>query len=144
MPVNGYTVGKDYSLEIILPGGQPLILRKITNFKKKQEVIEDKRRGINGVREIVRFFDGWSGSFALDRADGTLDDYFAALEAGFYAGLPEQPVSLTETIQENSGAISQYRLTNMLLTLDDAGDVAGDKVVTQSVTFTASRRLKIA
>lgn len=146
MPVNGYSVGRDVSLAVILPGGQALNIGgdSITNFKSKQDTVDDRRRPINGKRKIVRFFDGWSGSFAVDRQDSTLDDYFAALEAGFFAGQNEQPVSITETIQELSGALSQYRYTDVLMTFEDAGDVAGDKVVTQSVTFTASRRLKIA
>lgn len=143
MPVNGYTVGKDIQLTIVVPSGV-LNLTKITGFRSKQDVIDQKVKPLDGITDYLRFFDAWSGSFTLDRTDGTLDDYFSALEANFYAGLTEGPVSITETIQEVSGAVSQYRYTRVLLKYDDAGEFAGDKTVTQTVSFVAGRRIKIA
>lgn len=143
MPVNQYSVGKDVTLSIITPGGV-LNLLKVTGFRAKQDTIEQKIKPLDGITDYLRFFDAWSGSFSLERTDSTLDDYFAALEANFYAGLTEGPVSITETVQEISGAISQYRFTRVLLKYDDAGDFAGDKSVTQTMSFVAGRRLKIA
>jgi hypothetical protein len=143
MPVNGYTVGKDVTLTIVTPNGV-MNLDKITGFRSKQDVITEKRKPLNGITDYLRFFDAWSGSFTLERTDSTLDDYFAALEAGFYAGLTEGPVSITETIQEVSGALSQFRYTRALLSYDDAGEFAGDKTVMQSLSFVSGRRIKIA
>ncbi|MFD2271412.1 hypothetical protein ACFS07_10430 [Undibacterium arcticum] len=41
------------------------------------------------------------------------------------------PVTITETIQEVSGSISQYRYLQVLLTLEDAGNYKGDDSVHQ-------------
>lgn len=139
MPINGFTVGRDVTLTVTTDSG-PLDLNLITNFRSKPEQTEQKTKGIDGVTRHVRFPDGWSGSFDISRTDSTVDDYFAQLEANYYAGINEQPGTITETITEVSGAVSQYRYTGVLLKLDDAGEFAGDKVVTQKLSFVASRR----
>lgn len=143
MPVNGFSVGRDVTLTIVSPSG-PLNFALITAFHAKPEQTEKKVKGIDGVTRHCRFPDGWSGGFDIERQDSTVDDYFAQLEANYYAGLNEQPCTITETITETSGAITQYRYLNVLLKLDDAGSWAGDDTVKQKLSFLASQRQKIA
>lgn len=143
MPVNGFSVGRDISLDIIGPSG-PLRFNLITDFTAKPDVTDQKVKGLDGITRHVRFPDGWTGSLSIERQDSTVDDYFADLEANYYAGLNEHPLTITETITEVSGAVSQYRFLGVLLKLDDAGDYAGDKTVKQKVSFMAQRRIKVA
>ena len=143
MPLNGFNIGRDVTLTINIPSG-PLNLSLITGFQSKQDTIEQKVKGLDGVTRFLRFFDAWSGTFTLERQDSTLDDYFAQLEANYYAGLSEQGAAITETIQEQSGAISQYRYLNVLLKYDDAGEKRGDQSVKQMLSFIAHRRIKVA
>lgn len=143
MPVNGFTVGKDVSLDIVGPNG-PLRFNQIVGFSSKQDISDKGIKGLDGITRHVRFPNGWSGSFSLQRQDSTVDDYFAQLEANYYAGVNERPVSITETIQEASGQVTQYRYMDVLLKLDNAGDFKGDDSVNQSISFVASRRIKVA
>lgn len=143
MPLNNYSVGRDVTLTLVTSSGV-LNLNQITGFQSKQDTIEQKIKGLDGITRYLRFFDAWSGSFTLERQDSTLDDYFSQLEANYYAGLSESPVSITQSIQEVSGAITQYRYVGVLLKFDDAGEYAGDKSVKQSLSFVASRRIKIS
>ncbi|PKN07937.1 MAG: hypothetical protein CVU24_17990 [Betaproteobacteria bacterium HGW-Betaproteobacteria-18] len=143
MPVNGFTVGRDVTLTIITSSG-PLNLSLITSFKSKQDTSEQKVKGLDGITRHARFYDGWSGSFSLDRMNSNVDDYFAQLEDNYFMGINELPCTITETIQEVDGSVSQYRYTNVLLKLDDAGDYSGDKTVKQSISFVASRRQQTA
>ena len=143
MPVNNFSVGRDLSIDIITKEG-PLRLNLLTSFKAKQDITDGKVKGIDGITRHVRFPDGWSGSFMLERQDHSVDDYFSQLEANYYAGLNEQPATITETIAEPNGAVSQYRYMGVLLKLDDAGTWEGDKTVKQSLSFVASRRQKIS
>jgi hypothetical protein len=80
----------------------------------------------------------------VERQDSTLDDFWAQFEANYYAGISEQGMTLTETITEPSGAVSQYRYVEVLLKLEDAGSWEGDKTVKQKASFVAARRLKVA
>jgi len=143
MPINGFSVGRDVSLDIVGPAG-PVRLNLITAFRSKQEVNEQKVKGMDGITRPLRFFDGWTGGFDIERQDSTVDDYFCQLEANYYSGLNEATVSITETITEVSGAVTQYRYVGVLLKYEDAGEKKGDTTVKQKLGFFASRRLKVA
>jgi hypothetical protein len=143
MPLNGFSVGRDVALTIVTAKG-PLTLNLITAFTCEQDTSDQMVKGLDGVPRPIRHFNGWRGRFELERADSTLDDYFAGLEADIFSGLSEQPATLTETIAELSGAVSQYRFTGVLLKLDGAGEWRGDQAVRQSLSFIASRRIKVS
>ena len=143
MAIGLFNVGRDVTVNIITTNG-PIVLSTITSFKAKQDSTQQKLVLINGVTHHLRFFIGWTGSFSIERASDVLDNYFALLEQNYYQGIREQGASITETIQELNGSISQFRFTNVLLSFDDAGDYAGDKSVAQSMSFVASRRIQIA
>lgn len=143
MPVNGFTVGRDVSLDIIGPSG-PLRFSLITGFSAKPDITDQKIKGLDGITRHVRFPDGWSGSLEIERENSLVDDYFADLEANYYAGLNEKAATITETITEVSGAVSQYQYVGVLFKLDDAGDYKGDATVKQKLSFVASRRLKVS
>lgn len=143
MPVNGFSVGRDIALTVVTSSG-PLTLNLITGFHRRQETVEVKVKGIDGVTRHVRFFDGWAGGFDIERTDSTVDDYFAQLESNYYAGINEQPGTLTETISEVNGSISQYRYLQVLLKYDDAGSFAGDATVKLKLSFVSSQRQKIS
>jgi hypothetical protein len=143
MPMNGFTVGRDVSLSIVTSAG-PLRLSLLTGFNAKPSVTENRVKGLDGITRFLRFPDGWSGSFMIERQDSTVDDYFAKLESNYYAGINEQPCTITETITEPNGSVTQYRYTGVLLKLDDAGNYQGDATVKQSLSFVAARKLKLA
>lgn len=143
MPINGFSVGRDVTLTIVTASG-PLNLSLVTGFQSAPTIAEVKVKGLDGITRHVRMPDGWTGSFNVERQDSTVDDYFAQLEANYYAGINEQPATITETITEVNGSVSQYRYLNVLLKLDDAGSWAGDQTVKQKLSFVAARRNKIA
>jgi hypothetical protein len=142
MPINGFSVGRDVTLNVITPNG-PLNVALVTKFTSKPLIVDQKIKGLDGITRHVRFPDGWEGSFEADRLDSTLDDYWANLEANYYAGISELPCTITETITEVSGAITQYRFVGVFLKLEDAGDWEGDKTVKQKLSFVAQSRLKV-
>jgi hypothetical protein len=144
MPMNGYNIGRDVTLSIVTAGNGTLNFNKITGFQSKQNSTDQEIPRLDGITDILRFYKPWTGSFTIERQDAVLDNYFAQLEANFYIGAVENGVSITETIQEVSGALTQWRFQNVLLKYDDAGDYRSDKSVSQAVSFLASRRIKIA
>ncbi|MDE2354943.1 MAG: hypothetical protein KGL17_07970 [Betaproteobacteria bacterium] len=143
MPLNNFSIGRDVSLDIITPQG-PVKFSLITKFKSKMDITDKKIKGLDGMTRHLRFPDGWSGEFEIDRQDSTADDYFSQIEANYYAGLNEQPGTLTETITEPNGNVTQYRYVNVLLKYDDAGEWLGDSEVKQRVSFVAAQRIKVA
>ncbi|WP_045736803.1 hypothetical protein [Xanthomonas sp. MUS 060] len=144
MSQNGYSVGRDITVVIILPDGSTLNMGKVTSFKSKQDTTDTKIKGIDGIVDHLRFYEGWSGSFDSDRRGPELDQHFARLEANYFAGADEPPSAMQTTIVEPNGQVSQYRYERVLLKYDDAGDWSGDKPVHQKISFVASRRIQQA
>jgi hypothetical protein len=143
MPQNGYSIGRDVSLKVTTSGG-PLTINQITGFNTKQETSKQKVKRLDGVTDSLRFFDGWSGSFDVERSDGVVEDYFIALEANFFTGINEIPATILETIANPDGSTSQYRYERVILSLDQAGDWKGDSTVKIKVSFEAGRKKKVA
>jgi hypothetical protein len=142
MPLNGFTVGRDLSVNIQTPNGA-LPLTGLTKFTAKPDTTDVKVKLVNGRTQHLIFPDGWSGSFEVERVDSTLDDFFANQEANYYAGFDLNSSTITETITETSGVVSQYQFVGVIFKLDDAGDFAGDATVKQKLSFVAEQRIKL-
>jgi len=143
MPINSFNVGKDVSLDIVDPNQGVITFTLITGFAAKQRIKEDRISGLDGVIRPLILPDGWEGSLDIERSDSLVDDYFAAVEAAYYNGQSVQSATITETISEASGAVSQYRYTGVMLKFENAGDWKGESSVKLKVGFLASRRLKV-
>lgn len=144
MPMNGYSIGRDVTITITLPDGTALDLGKLTKFTSKQEADNQDIKALDGQKDRLRFFGGWTGSFEAERRGPEVDAYFAQLEANYYAGNDEPPATITETILEPSGAVSQFRYERVVLSYDDAGDKQGDKSISHKISFFARRRVQQA
>lgn len=143
MPNQGFTIGKDVSLVINTSSGiQHFSL--ITKFNSTPVVGEQKVVGLDGIIRHVKFHEGWKGSFEIDRQDSNLDLYWAQVEDDYHSGRNQDVATITETIQETDGSVTQFRYEGVVPQLEDAGDKAGNKVVTQKLSFLASRRIAIA
>jgi hypothetical protein len=142
MPQNGYSVGRDITLNVMTATG-PLTINKITGFSTKQEVSKSKVKRLDGVTDSLRFFDGWSGSFDVERADSIVEDYFIKLEDAYFSGKNEQPATIMETVTNPDGSVSQYRYERVMLTLDNAGEWKGDSSVKIKVSFEAARKKQV-
>lgn len=144
MPTNLFSTGRDITLTIVTREVGPIALNLITGFSSKQLTSTESPKGLDGVVRHIRYMNGWTGSFTIERRDSTLDDYFALVETNYWNGASESPASITETVQEAAGNVTQWRYTGVLLQFDDAGEWRGDSTVKQSMSFLASKRIKIA
>lgn len=143
MAFNNFSVGKDISLDLIGYNGAITAFSLITNFESKQDTSQVKIMGLDGIPRFLELPAGWRGSFEIERADATLDDYFAGMEAAYYQGLNIASSFITETIGEPNGGITQYRYEGVMFKLEDAGAWKGDHSVKQKLSFVASRRRKV-
>ena len=144
MPANNFTIGKDISLTIVTTSGILALPITTTSFDAKPQY--NKVRGVclDGVNRGFNAPTGWDLTFGLDRSSSVVDDFFVQQEAGYYAGQNTLTGSISETIQEANGSVSQYRYTGVILALDDAGKFTGDAKVSQSISAFASQKLKVA
>jgi hypothetical protein len=143
LPVNSFNVGRDLTLQIVGFDGSIEEFSLQTAYDSKQETHNIKIMGMDGT---VRFLDlpaGWKGTCTYNRQDSVLDRYFARMESTYYSGINVQAATITETITEVDGSLSQFRYTGVVFKLDDAGSWQGDKEVTQKMSWSASRRVSV-
>lgn len=143
MPLNTFSTGRDVTLTIVTASG-PLNLNLITGFHSSPETGEVKVKGIDGITRHALFPDGWRGGFDVERSDSVVDDYFGQIEEAYYAGTNIPGSTITETISEPNGSVTQFRYLQVLLKLDDAGAWMGDQTVKMKISFVSARRKKIA
>lgn len=116
----------------------------IESFTAKEDAPTERFIQMNGVVSNPQFPHGWSGSFMIGRKGNFMDNYIAAKESDYYANGNQITMTITQTIKESDGSISQYQYLGVVITLDSAGDWTGTSIVKQSVSYVASRRIKIA
>lgn len=144
MPANGFTVGKDVSIVIVTPSGDFTLPITTKSFDKKPSYNTQIGVYIGGEALGFNAPTGWNLTFQVDRSSSLVDDFFAAQEAGYFAGHDQLTGTITETITEVNGSVSQFRYTKVILKLDDAGNYVGDAKVNQTISAFASRRIKVA
>lgn len=139
MPINGFTIGRDIAINITMPQG-PVRFSNVTGFTKKQNSTAIDSKGLDGTDRFGEIPSGWEGTIEIDRANSNLDRAFAYLEGLYYAGQNVPSSSISETITEADGSVTQFRYTGVAFKFDNAGDAKGDTKVTQTFSWKASRR----
>jgi hypothetical protein len=74
--------------------------------------------------------------------NSSVEDWWNAVENAYFGGQNIPPGTITETIQNPDGSISQYRYTGVMFDLNDLGAREPTKVIKQKLGFVASRRVK--
>ena len=144
MPLNSLSVGRDTTIVLNDPnsgavGGVPNLLY-VTTFDTKQDNTKLKSKGLDGtVRHAVEP-EGWSGKIMLDRGNQNLDILFGILEDAYYAGTNVLPQTITQTIQEADGSVTQWQYIGCAISYDEPGNWANGKFIAQSVGWCASKR----
>lgn len=144
MPVNGHSIGSDCTIDVYDPlTGGLMTLSGRTGFEPRQMTDSSQRRRMDGTVHPIVIPGGWEGTIMLDRTDDEVDRYIANLEEAYYSGRNIPAGSITETISNPNGSVSQYRYEEVMFRFDNAGSRRGEQVVEQSLAWQASRRRKI-
>ncbi|MDE1139974.1 MAG: hypothetical protein PW999_10025 [Paraburkholderia tropica] len=144
MGVNSFNIGRDGSQITIIDSlaGQ-VTFNGMISFDTKARTKELESEQITGGT-IFRFVpNGHEGTFEFDRQDGSVEAYFATLEANFYAGGTPPSASITQTINELDGTITQYQYVGVQLNLTDGGTWKGLDKVNPKVAWKASRKIPL-
>ncbi len=137
MPGNQFNIGNDTFIDIVGPSG-PIQFNITTSFEAKPIYKSLDSLSIDGINRFEDLPAGHEGTFELDRADSTVDDFLAANEAAFYAGLNRSTMTITQTINEVRGGISQYRYSGVVLKITDRGTWKGNEKVTVKISWRAA------
>jgi len=140
MPVGGFSIGRDISVQFNTPQG-PVKFRNITSFSRKSINVGIESKGINGTDYFATIYGGWEGSIEVDRMNPAMDLFFAFMENLYYTGQNVPDSLISEAMTEANGALTQFTYTRLAWQYTDAGTAKGDEKITQSASWKASRRL---
>lgn len=145
MPIEGFNIGKEVSLDLVHAELGVISFGLVTSFQSKprQQQLTSTPITNSGVPVHRTTFGGWEGSFEIDRANGVLDTLFQYLEDRYFAGNGESYFVLTETITNPDTSIEEYRYVGVVITYDDHGTWRAEDKVTQRFSFLASKRERV-
>ncbi|OBR52332.1 hypothetical protein [Paraburkholderia tropica] len=144
MGVNSFNIGRDGSQITIIDSlaGQ-VTFNGMISFDSRARTKKLESEQITGGTIFRNVPNGHEGTFEFDRQDGSIEAYFALLEANFYAGATPPSASITQTITELDGTVSQYQYVGVQLDLSDAGAWKGLDKVNPKVGWVASRKIPL-
>lgn len=142
MATNELNLGSDTTIVVVGPYGT-IDFGIVTKFDFKQDQVELVSNGLDKVSRFAYVPMGWTGSIENDRANATVDDFIARLEADYYNGEVEHTWTIYDYTVNADGSYSSYQFTGVVLSLDDGGPREKDKLIRQRVKFRASKREKI-
>lgn len=143
MPANGLNTGIDVKITFTDASGvQNFAI--LESFSASENANAPEHVAIDGTTRFPKFHLGWKGTFVYQRNSNVLDQYIALQESQYYLGADQLPGTITETITENDGTVSQYTYSNVVLILEDAGTWTGTDIVKQTFSFMASRKQQLA
>lgn len=127
--------GRDIRLDINLPGGTVLTLPEIIDYHLTPKTHMDHFVLLNGRPVNNAIPQGGEGTIDLKRVDSTVENFQAQFEANFYSGAPQLKGTLTETINNPDGTVTQYQCQGVILLIEDMGQWKGETAVTQKIKF---------
>jgi len=143
MSIGPFNTGRDVVLDVMTPTGPLRLPTTVTGWEAKPKYKPIESIAINGENNHANIPIGWTGTIELDRTDSSVDDFFATLEANYYAGINIGYATITETKSESNGQVKQWRYTKVSLRLEEAGKFVGDDRVQVKIGFDASRKIPI-
>lgn len=143
MPANNRNTGRDISIDIATSNGPLPLPPTVLSIMAKPKFKTIDSNPINGVPQETNIPVGWDIDIEFERTGPELDAYAAALETAYFSGQNLQPGTITETIQEPNGAVSQFRYINVTVRLDDPGSWKGDTLVNGKLHAFASNKIQV-
>lgn len=144
MTINNFSVGKDCTINVYDPmAGGVVSFAIITSFDAKQTVTKLRSKGMDGTNYFGTEYDGWEGTITIDRSTPAADNFFALRESLYHAGAQMENLTLTQTIQEADGSVTQWRYIGADVDFADAGTYKNGALIVQKVGWRASQREKI-
>jgi hypothetical protein len=143
MPNGGWSVGRDITLQFDIPGNNLVLTPdQIMNYQIQPMAEIKQHVPITGNNQPVLFLMGYQGKFELTRNSPVLDFYWSNVEQDYYGGVNLNAGTITETITEVNGSVSQFLVTGVVIKVDDFGTWQGEDFIKAAISFQASKRVK--
>jgi hypothetical protein len=135
------SIGRDVSV-VLTVAGQTIDLQNVTGFEASPQYANLRVDRLDGTVLNAELPKGWTGRFALERANDNLDAFFAQAEALWLSGGTLQNGTITQANTEADGSTSRYQFTNCALKFG-AQNWKPESPVAMEVSFVATQRVAL-
>lgn len=144
MPANGFNLGGDLQMVIVddQQGLQTFNIQTMADFRQLTARI--KSVALDGKTRYAELPEGWEMDLDFDRADAGLMDYMARNEDIYLNGGRPGIITVSATVNEVDGSVSQYQLTGGAMKLTNGGTFKGNDKVPQKAAIVFSRLYQAA
>lgn len=143
MSINGISVGKDITVTLDDNNGN-VVTTRAKMFNSKQKTSNKETVALDGINRMLNIPIGWEGSFEFERTGPQMDSFIYNLEQIYYSGGVIPQVTITQTVTEADGSLTQFQYLRCVVQYDNAGEWKGDDLVTQKINFSGSQRQQLA
>ena len=144
MPINNLSIGHDVTVTIFDTATQSIVsFPARTGFSAEAITKTINSEPLNGPPLFAEAPNGWKGTFDFDRTDPSIDIYFANYEATYYAGGNPINGTITQTIQEKNGSVTQFVFTGVAMKVSQSGMWKAAEKVAQKIDWNASTRTQV-
>lgn len=144
MAIGNKTVGQDIRVVINTINGVLNITPDLVGEFKFTPVSDWKDwLPVSGFKENAVLPNGHQGTISLIRKNPIIEKFWADFEAAYYQGQSLQYGSITETIKESDGSLTQWLYSNVIFKVNDFGTYKGNEFVMQEMEWRASSRIQL-
>jgi hypothetical protein len=141
-----FSVGRDVQAVLIAPNGTRIDLTNLTDFDIKPQYKMAVSDALNRPPAHRALPSGHTGTFNIDRRDGTNDLLFVLIEQAWWAfGSADNGTgstgSLLVQITEIGGGVTTQQYLGVSLWLENAGSIKQDSPIKQTIGMFASQRV---
>jgi hypothetical protein len=138
------SIGHDVTVTIFDTTTQSIVsFPARTGFSAEPITKQINSEPLNGEPIFAEAPNGWKGQLDFDRTDPSIDIYFDNFEAAYWNGGNPLSGTITQTIQEKDGSVTQFVFTGVAMKLAQAGQWKSAEKVSQKVDWSAGRRKRV-
>lgn len=145
MALDTFNIGKDGSFDLVHPTLGIIPLGLLTRLDVRPLTTRLMSAPItNAGKRVYRvLYDGWEGTFEVDRTNGIIDALIQLLEDSYFAGAPETYFLITQTIRNPDASIDEFRYKSTVIQPESGGTWAGEEKVSERFSFVSSQRERV-
>lgn len=145
MPVNGLSVGIDYTLSYYDSTSKAVVdLGDVQNVKISAPKHNVESRPYNGKVKMGYIPDGYRFTFTIVRTGPELESYQLTQDANFYNGVPTTGGYMNETVTEGDGSVSRYQYTDFVFAVTEVAELSREGTIRLQCEGFASDKVPLA
>lgn len=141
-----FNTGRDLTATVTMNGIviKQFGLHRSTRIVPEYTIEAETPSNLGGITIKKAIPMGYNVEIDLTRQNSVPDDVLQYIQDNYFAGNPDVPVTLLETVKNDDGTVNIYNYVDGIIWVDNAGEYPGVSKVSMAVKMFFPRRLAIS